>query len=122
MSNFIEFTNFDDGDVALINVDHVEFISCHNKGGSVLVTYDGRGKHGEDRFYHVRESYNLVKQLIRGRKRVIDNAFRFELKEEFMSIVCDKICRYRDAASSQDDLDKICEHCPLVNFFEALNE
>ena len=118
MANFIELTNFDDGDVALINVDHVEFISSHHRDGTVLVAFDGRGKHGEDRFYHVRESYNLVKQLIRERhKSVPDSAFRFEMKEEYMSIVCDKICRFRDNAGDQDDLDRICENCPLVNFF-----
>ena len=120
MSNFIELTSAVDGDSVLINLDHIELIYPRKDGGAKLVVSNSFNKDGTRQCLNVRESYNLVKQLIRGRKSLIDNAFSFELKEEFMSIVCDKICRYRDAASSQDDLDKICEHCPLVNFFEVM--
>jgi uncharacterized protein YlzI (FlbEa/FlbD family) len=114
MSSFIELTNHDDGDIALINLDMIEFISCHDSSGTVLVTHNGRGARGEDRFYHVRESYNLVKQKIFAKQRKIhpDN-FNVEPKEELLMTICDKLCHFPRDVHDQDKLDEICEHCPL---------
>lgn len=33
--------------------------------------------------------------------------------ENFKETVCDELCRYPREASSQDDLDDICENCIL---------
>ena len=124
MANFIELTDKKTGDLFTVNLDSITEISPAKDGGAYLTLCGTLVKVNIFRFavtpshYHVRESYNLVKQLIRERhKSVPDSAFRFEMKEEYMSIVCDKICRFRYNAGDQDDLDRICENCPLVNFF-----
>ena len=103
MSNFIELTNFDDGDVALINVDHIEFVTRHDSGGTVLVTRDGRGEHGEDRFYHVRERYSIVKNKLRSR---VFNSMNIEMSEHFYKSVCDLICAHNQS----------CDDCPLFDY------
>lgn len=120
MSNFIELTNHDDGDIALINMDQIEFISCHNSSGTVLVTYNGRGAKGEDRFYHVRESYEEVKCKIFAKRREIhpDNFKRDEPKEKLFATICDKLCHFPRDVHDQDQLDEICEHCPLLEALE----
>ena len=125
MSNFIELTDKKTGDLFSVNVDVISGISPAKDGGSYLTLCGTLVKVNIFRFsvspsyYHVRESYNLVKHLIQRRHKFVpDSAFRLELKEEYMSTVCDKICRFRDKAIDQDDLDTICEHCPLVNFYE----
>ena len=64
MSNFIELTNYDNGDVALINLDQFELICPMPNGGTQLMVANSFDKHGNAKYLHVRESYNLVKQLI----------------------------------------------------------
>ena len=34
--------------------------------------------------------------------------------DELCSIVCDKLCKYPLMANSQEQLEEICEDCPLV--------
>lgn len=114
MSNFVELTNFDDGDVALINIDRIEFVSPHEKGGTVLVTYDGRGLRGEDRFYHVREPYKFVRQKIfRCNHFSSISSLTFDFIEKARCVICDDLCRHPRECLDQDKLDDQCENCPL---------
>lgn len=116
MSNFIELTNFDDGDVALINIDRIEFVSPHEKGGTVLVTYDGRGLRGEDRFYHVREPYKFVRQKIfRCNVSSSISSITFDFIEKTKCVICDDLCRHPRECLDQDKLDEKCENCPLCD-------
>lgn len=123
MSNFIELTNYDDGNIALFNLDTVEFITCAKNDGTVLVVNDTFSKHWtKKQCYHVRESYNLVKQLIRRTKSSPQFRCNMEFSEKAISIICDQLCRYPRECKDEYELEARCEHCPLAELEDEFCE
>jgi len=39
--------------------------------------------------------------------------------EEMCELMCDNYCRYPDTVASQEELDDICESCPLNDLQEG---
>lgn len=43
-------------------------------------------------------------------------------KGELLTYVCDRLCKYREAAEDQDELDDICCECELSELVDRLAE
>ena len=41
--------------------------------------------------------------------------------EKITEKFCDKYCKFADTVSNQDELDGICENCPMNELFELLD-
>ena len=125
MSNFIELTDIKTGDVFTLNLDYIEEIIPHKDGGTMLAVAESTLKVNlfcisKSRIhYHVRESYNLIKQKIFARQRSIHpGTFTNELREEVLCRICDKLCRFPHECN-QDELDEKCENCSLSEVLKS---
>ncbi len=41
-------------------------------------------------------------------------------KEKLLEYVCDRLCKYRDIAEDQDELDDICCECEITELVDRL--
>ncbi len=43
-------------------------------------------------------------------------------KQELLGYVCDRLCKYRDKAEDQDELDDICCECEIEELVDGLGK
>ena len=41
--------------------------------------------------------------------------------EKLTGVFCDNYCKYPGICSNQDELDQVCDECPMNEMFELLN-
>lgn len=114
MNNFIELTNFENDNVALVNLSSIFLIKAGKEGGTELFLSNSSDDLSLGFCIHVRESYELVHQKIFANQKASSiGKIVFDLEERVKCVICDQICKFPSLCENQDDLDEKCENCIL---------